>query len=80
MNSAQHQFIQTLVQGAQDSRAALHPLAQDCLGLILLAAIIILCLVWLWIVSGGFARYLAPGSGPERKAIEDWFADSRKGT
>jgi hypothetical protein len=77
MNSAQHQVFNMLVQGAHESRADLHSIAQDCLGILILGAILVLGLIWIWILTGGLSKCLSPGSTQERKALENWLAESR---
>ena len=76
MNAAQHQLFNMLVQGASESRADLHSAAQDCIGIILFGAIILLGLTWMWVLTGGLSKYLSTGSPQERKALEEWLGDS----
>ena len=76
MNSAQRQFFNMLVQGANESRADLHTAAQGILLILMLGVIIVLALAWLWILRGGLTRYLTSGSALERKALQEWLETS----
>jgi hypothetical protein len=76
MNAAQHQLFNMLVQGASESRADLHSAAQDWMCILMLGAIILLGLTWMWVLTGGLSKYLSTGSPQERKALKDWLGES----
>jgi len=76
MTAPQHQLFNMLVQGASESRADLHSAGQDCIGFLMLGAIILLGLTWLWVLRGGLSKYISTGSPQERKALDEWLGDS----
>jgi hypothetical protein len=75
MTESQHRFFNSLVQSASDSRANLHEVAWILLGVVLLAALIVLTVAGIWILNGGLSAYYRPNSPAGRKEIEDWLRE-----
>jgi hypothetical protein len=76
MSAAQRKLFDIVVQGVAESRAGLHDSARMVLALLLLAAIIGLVVFWVWVLRGGFSRYLSLESVETRRALERWLRES----
>jgi len=75
MNAEQHKIFNIAIQSVSESRAGLHDSCRELLIILMLAAILAFAAVWLWILLGGFSRYLSPGSAITRKALEQWLRE-----
>lgn len=75
MNAEQHRIFDMLIQGVSESRAGLHDSCRELLLFLMLAAIAAFAAIWVWVLLGGFSRYLSPGSATDRKALEQWLRE-----
>jgi hypothetical protein len=76
MSAAQRKLFDIVVQSVAESRSGLHDSASMALALLLLAAIIGLVVFWVWVLRGGFSRYLSFESVQTRRALERWLRES----
>ena len=76
MNSAQYHFFNALIESAHESRLHLHDFAWVLLGVLLLAAILIMSAFWLWVLRGGFEEYYGLNSVHGRRAIIAWLEET----
>jgi hypothetical protein len=76
MNAAQRKLFDIVVQGVAESCAGLHDSATMVLALLLLTAIIGLAVFWVWVLRGGFSRYLSLETVETRRALERWLRES----
>jgi hypothetical protein len=73
MNSAQEQVFDALVQSVCESRSDLHTLALDCMGVLILAAMAALGLIWFYIRGSGLLNGMSPTSLADRKILQEWM-------